>query len=180
MTEERTKKSHTGGMVWVMIVSVTVNIFLAGIILGLFVQDDGGRPPMGGPPMPPRIEQLLSQLHPPLPEKDAKELTRIFEQQHGLFEAHRRQMDDARGQIFKFLGTEVVDKDSLRKVFQHISVSGSILNRGLEHAISQVMEKVSYSSRKQLVLVLEKHVPRGPMMPPPQPPPQGPHPPRSE
>jgi len=183
MTEERKEVCGTGRATWPVMVSIALNLFLVGVVVGPVLRSGetfhvaaphGDRLQEGGRPMPPPRNGgvpgfMLDKVARALAPDEAEKFRTIFdEERKGAQDRpadHRKLMQ----KIAAIMKEEKPDMDALRKVMDEVRTSGQALHDGMSRALERVATEISPEGRRKIASLIEQD--RGPDQGPDGPPP---------
>ncbi|MGE4350911.1 MAG: periplasmic heavy metal sensor [Bdellovibrionales bacterium] len=171
MTEERNKLCCTGGATATTIVSVALNLFLVGVLVGPMIgprPQGSGMPPMspaqyrmdqpqGRPePMPREPGFMLGRVMRDLDKADADKLKAIFAQERKGFKDRHVEMAATMKKLADLLRQEKPDAAALQKVMVEIRGFGEGMHEGMNKAMIRVAAELSLEARKKIADAIEQ------------------------
>ena len=131
-----------------LVVSLGVNLFLAGMVMGR-----GGHgpfppgPPPGGPPAP---DEMIQHLADTLPPADAAIVRKSLEVQRPLFEADMRRRRDFIGRIQEMLQADPFDLAATERMLSEEDRAEQESRKRMSAMIVDVVRVLSPEGRKRL------------------------------
>ncbi|MDD3181615.1 MAG: periplasmic heavy metal sensor [Alphaproteobacteria bacterium] len=166
--------SCTGCAAWTTIVSVALNLFLVGVIVGPLLGPDRDREPfpeqvrIGQPMRPPREPGfVLDRVSKELQTEDAEKLRVIFQEERKGFKKRHNTMHASMQKLAALLKAEKPDMAALHQVMDEIHAFGEGMHQGMNHALERVATEVSFEGRQKIAKAMEKGLFGGGPMPPP-------------
>lgn len=135
---------------WVLVGSVALNLFLAGVVIGPLLRH---RPMMGPPPLP---EMIMDHLTRTMPSGDSGQVRAIFAEEREV--AHER--EKKLHALFRDLGLLLrQDKPDLKEIedkLTAIHAAAQASQDSMGKAIMRLAAEVSPESRRKIVDVIER------------------------
>lgn len=162
--------SGTGRVQGMLVLSVALNLFLVGVVVGPLL---GGRSLRDDPMRregPPRfvLERMVADLQP----QEAQKLRGIFrDERHSMGQQHG-EMRETMKQMAELMKAEKPDVEALRKILGRMRSMGEGMHGNMARAFERIVTELSPESRRLIAAKLAE-----PFMIPPPPPPPGEEPP---
>lgn len=153
MTTSCSRTACCSPLVWGLLLSVGLNLFLVGILSASFLGGDHGfGPPHGrGPHGPPSPEMMLERMASRLPEADANKLRTIFKDQSDDLEKTHTQMTASFDALKDILSSEKPDMDKLHECLKTLGAADDSFHAHMGAMIEQVAIQLPLESRLKIV-----------------------------
>lgn len=153
MTITCSRPARCSPLVWGLLLSIGLNLFLVGILSASFLGGDHGfGPPHGRSPHgPPSPEMMLERMASRLPEVDANKLRTIFKDQSDDLEKTHTQMTASFDALKDILSSEKPDMDKLHDCLKTLGAADDSFHAHMGAMIEQVARQLPLESRLKIV-----------------------------
>lgn len=152
MSEEREKRCCAGGASRGLMVSIALNLFLVGLVLGPLLMRPPVFPDEGG--MPGRFRPgpgfIFDQMGRDLPQDDAQKLRAIFDEERQNLHARHKDMHDAIVKIAAIMKEEKPDAVALRRALDEVRGLGEGFHENMARAFERIVTDLSPAARRKI------------------------------
>jgi len=122
------------------IVSLCLNLLLAGLMIGGRWHHDPGKMPWGGPP------PFMTRF----PEEAQPIVKGVFDAHKEEFEGHRKDVQAARQKVAELLKADPIDKDQLNQALAALSQQTQVMQQFGQQVMIEIAEKLPPKLRSEM------------------------------